>query len=205
MRHNGYGAYWRTGRALYFEWQTDKKKFIDLVSGQVFEKEVFHDMNAVTNQQNDVTRQRHAQVRVNATVRIPTQMIRTNCPDLLIRQLLRGISAHAATDQVPGRIIPACPVTCPYQNHISLVKRHMLSLSIPKIHFLPDSLFVIGSIDSTFKAPGSDCCAPTINGDDCAGGIARLWGDEEAGDLGNLLNVCRSFERGGVAKCFDKL
>jgi len=69
---------------LYFEWQADKKKFIDLVPGQVFEKEIFHDVNAVTNQHDKVTRQGDAQVRVNATIRIPTHMIRTNCPDMLI-------------------------------------------------------------------------------------------------------------------------
>ncbi len=80
-RHESNRAYWRACRTPHLEWQADEGKFVAPVPGQLLQVEIFDDVDAVTDEQNEMTWKAHLEVWINDTDLIPGDVVCTYRPD----------------------------------------------------------------------------------------------------------------------------
>src|SRR5713101_2588537 len=71
----------RASGSPQLEWQADEGKFVALIASQFLQQEVFYEIDAMTYQQNHMTRQRYLEIGIHYSHLVPGHIVGSHCPD----------------------------------------------------------------------------------------------------------------------------
>src|SRR5579884_730570 len=98
--HNRHRAHRRAGGPAHFEGEAGKGELVVLVARQVFQEQVFENVDAVARQQDQVAGQCDVKVGINDARHVPGNVIGPNGAHVLLREPVRAVGGDAGSGEI---------------------------------------------------------------------------------------------------------